>query len=97
VVCGGDFIEADHIRFTDTVFRNSKRIGSREFVALVLEIDGPGQDDWIVLEVVHCEGDQPEPEGLHFRRKRKNVERNGVIRRLWDDESVRTALLDGTP
>ena len=95
VDCTGSFISADHIRFEEAVWRRGKRIGARLVFAEILEVEGSEPDDWVTIEVVGCEGDFPEQPGSSIRRKRRNIERNGVTRRLWDDEDARTALADG--
>lgn len=47
IECGEDFIPADHIRFSETVWRQGKRAGSRVVIAEVLDAEGRGEDDWV--------------------------------------------------
>ncbi len=95
--CSGAFIPADHIQFSETVWRNGKKIGGRQVTAEVVQVDGAGEDDWVYLTVIACEGDQVSEvlEAVDVRRKRRTIEREGVLRRLWDDEDARTTLVDG--
>lgn len=94
VECSGDIIPADHIRFGETVWRRGKRAGFREVVAEVLDVEGPGGDDWITCQGIGCEGEFPDEVSGQFRRKRRNIERNEPIRRLWTDEETRKRLAE---
>lgn len=94
--CGGAFIPADHIRFEETVARAGKRCGNRTVIAEVIEAEGPEADDWVCLLGLRAQGDFPAEVEGQFRRRRKSIERNGVARRLWGDESARATLVDGT-
>lgn len=94
IECGEDFIPADHIRYSEAVWRRGKRAGSRLVTAEVLDVEGTDPDAWVRLQGIHCEGEFPSEVEGEFRRRRRNVERNGVIRRLWTDESARERLAE---
>ena len=96
VECAGAFIPSDLVQFGERVWRNGKKITERVLIAQVLEIEDV-PEEWVHLEIVGSDGDHALQLGSVVRRKRSTVERNGVIRRLWGDESARTALLDGKP
>ncbi len=99
----GDLVPADVIRFEETVWRRKQRIGARLITAEVLGPDSPealGQwpnaaagDGWVYLGGLGCDGDHPDEVAGLFRRKPHVVERNGIIRKLWADETARAALL----
>lgn len=105
--CGPDFIEADVIRFTETIWSRkgrgeksrSIRLGSREVVAEVVEETPNGQ--WVRLRVLRSDvteslsskGAVPLKPGEVVRRKRLNVSRSKCARLLWSDESARIAVV----
>jgi len=103
---GGDFIEADVIRWTEGVYRNRRRkkskpmrIGERLVMAEVLR-DEAG---WVNLLVRGCEvlsasfgrdiRDVPGlPKNTEIKRKRKTIVRGKPERLAWSDESARAIV-----
>lgn len=103
IPCGGGFIAADVIRWTEKVWRDVERrrqavnAGERVVVAEVASIEG----DWVELLVRGCTvlsempGWKLEPleDGVTLRRKRRTIEGGKPERLLWSDESVRALLV----
>jgi len=107
IECDGAFVEADVIRFHESVWERKGpraksrgvRVGEREVVAEVLH-DDPDREGWVYLRVVRCavlkafkNKSMELKVGEEMRRKRKNVLRNGVWRLPWSDESARAAVV----
>ena len=90
--CGPAYEPGDVIRFTETVWRHSKeRLGERDQVALVEKIEEDAEGvPWVSLLALSSVGTMAYDDGHQYRRQRKNVERNGVIRRLLDGETPTT-------
>ena len=106
--CGCAFIEADVIRFTESVWEKagrrrsekSMRIGEREVIAEVTGDDG----EWVHLRVLRSEATwklagcerrvRALAKGLDTRRKRRTITRKDVYRLPWSDESVRDLVKD---
>lgn len=102
--CGGGFIEADVIRWTEGVWRKPRRnrgrsvnIGDRVVIAEVIRDDG----EWVDLLVRAC-AIARENSGLEnmllakdseVRRKRHTIEKGKPERLLWSDETVRALLV----
>ena len=108
IPCGGGFIEADVVRWTESVWQDLARgpvhavnTGERLVVAEVLRVDG----EWVELLVRDCRvvSEMPgwilEPlaNGQKVRRKRRTIERGKPERLLWSDEGVRTLLVSRFP
>jgi hypothetical protein len=107
IACDDTFIEADVIRFKESVWERkgprgrtrSVRVGEREVIAEVLH-DDPDRQGWVYLLVVRCrvlkafkrKSMEFDP-GHEMRRKRKTVLRKGVDRLPWSDESARAAVV----
>lgn len=97
--CTGDVCVGDIIRFSEAVFAGSFRrpqhVGDRVLIARVTA-DSYGsnkQQHTFTLEILACEGAEPIAAGTRLRRKGRNVYRNGTLRRAWDDERERAAVL----
>lgn len=100
---GGDFIEADVIRWRESIFsprpkRGAKpeRLGQR-FVTAEVREKGP---DWIVVEVRQCKvialqdaglaaGFFQLREGTAMKRKLSTIAKGGPERLIWSDEQAR--------
>ena len=104
VSCGGGFIEADVIRWTEAVWWKSRRkrsravkIGDRVVIAEVLRDEG----GWLELLVRQCTVGKPKynrplvslTKNMPVRRKRRTIERAQPERLLWSDEAARALLL----
>src|SRR5690349_4824836 len=105
IPCGGDFIQADVIRWKEGVWEKRSRrrnarainVGGRNVVAEVLSIDKEG---WVRLlirdnAVTHeMPGRRiaPLPKIQEIRRKRSTILRGKPERLLWSDESARAVL-----
>jgi hypothetical protein len=103
--CGGGFIEADVIRWTESAYlekRGRKKtrainIGTRLVTAEVLR----DADGWVHVLVRACVVLTQKsarvvpllPKGEEARRKRTTIARGKCERLLWSDESARTVLL----
>jgi hypothetical protein len=107
IACDDTFIEADVIRFQESVWERkgprgrtrSVRIGEREVTAEVLK-DDPDREGWVYLKVLKCavlKTFKPHrrslQEGEEIKRKRRNVLRKGVLRLPWSDESARAVVV----
>ena len=97
--CTGDVCAGDTILFEEAVFggsyRSPKFMGNRTIAAKVLR-DSYGrakQQHTFVMEVIWCEGYDPLRAGTHFRRRGRNVYRQGTKRLPWDDEGQRQGVL----
>lgn len=93
--CTGDVVTGDIVTFAEAVFGGSfhrpKFLGERTIVAKVIR-DSYGaakQQHTFTLEILECGGIDPLKAGTVTTRKGRNVYRNGVTRRLWDDEAAR--------
>jgi len=99
--CGGGFIEADVIRWTEAVWHKSRRgratkAGERQVTAEVIG-DAEG---WVQLLVRDCRPLGHEPlagtlltAGSETRRKRQTIEKGRPERLLWSDEAARASLV----
>jgi hypothetical protein len=102
---GGGFIEADIIRWKESVFEKcgrrgrSVRAGERIVVAEVLK--GVDKDGWVHLLIRRCEIISETqgravrtmlPIGTKTKRKFKTIVRGKAERLLWSDESARAVL-----
>ena len=104
------FIEADVIRWNESVFANPRRgkgkplrIGERQVVAEVLRTD---RDGWVYLLVRACtitvdnfagRNVLPLKFEAQIKRAKKTILRGKPERLLWSDESARDILLGGVP
>lgn len=102
-----DFIAADVIRWTEGIYDRRKRgkalrIGERQVAAEVIE---RGKDGWVKLLVRACAITKDEfagrpiisfKPGETLRRGQKTILRGKPQRLLWDDESARTAVVQGS-
>lgn len=105
IECTGPLVVGDVVRFSESVWRNKKRIGSRVVTAQILDpaVDDVGEqwpkaaagDGWVYCLTLCAEGDHVGDFGHQFRRQERNVFRNGLVRRPWSDESARMALVEG--
>ncbi len=104
IPCGSGFIEADVVRWNESVWQKPRRrrgravnSGDREVVAEVIRVDG----GWIDLVVRGCAVTSEEPghkvsvlaTNLEIRRKRHTVEKGKPERLLWSDEAARAVLV----
>lgn len=104
IECGGQFIRADVVRWTEAVFENKTRgrkplfLGEREVIAEVQsEPDAKGFLNLLVrgckVVSVSKKANAPSPPVLdnatEIRRQKKTLLRNGVQRLAWDDEGAR--------
>lgn len=102
-----DFIAADVIRWTEGIYDRRKRgkavrIGERCVAAEVIE---RGKDGWVKLLARGCTITKdkfagrpiiPLKAGDPLRRGEKTILRGKPQRLLWDDESARTAVVQGS-
>lgn len=102
-----DFIAADVIRWTEGIYDRRKRakalrIGERLIAAEVIE---RGKDGWVKLLVRACTITKDEfagkpilplKPGEPVRRGEKTILRGKPQRLLWDDETARTAVVQGS-
>lgn len=102
-----DFIAADVIRWTEGIYDRRKRgkalrIGERQVAAEVIE---RGKDGWVKLLVRACAITKdkfagkpilPLKPGEPVRRGEKTILRGKPQRLLWEDESARTAVIQGS-
>ena len=102
VPCGSGFIEADVIRWKETVWEKRRHrdrpvnAGDRMVIAEVLR----DKDGWVELLVrestIASEKPgwvlKPLPKDAEVRRRRRTIERGNPERLLWSDESVRAGL-----
>lgn len=108
IECGGDFIEADVIRWTEAVWQKRSRrarptkVGQRIVTAEVLRPEcARGFVSLLVRGCQSAEEGGPGQQAHALRkneeiaRKRQTIERGDPKRLLWSDESARAALLDG--
>ena len=105
VPCGGDFIQADVIRWKEAVWeRRSRRknaravnVGDRTVIAEVLSIDKQG---WVrllvrggaILTEKTTRRIAPLAKGQEIKRKRSTILRGKPERLTWSDESARALL-----
>lgn len=97
-----DVVKGDTIMFTEGVFngsyRNPKYIGERTIIAKVIK-ESYGvekQQHTFTLEVIEASGTDEEEvlQKKTIMRKGRNIYRNGVKRKLWDDETARLDLAE---
>lgn len=104
------FIEADVIRWNESVFQNRRRgkgkplrIGERQVIAEVLRTD---RDGWVFLLVRACTITADNFAGRNIlplkfeaqiKRAQKTILRGKPERLLWSDESARDVLLRHPP
>jgi hypothetical protein len=102
-----DFIAADVVRWTEGIYDRRKRgkalrIGERLVAAEVIE---RGKDGWVKLLVRACTITKDEFAGKpipplktdqQVRRGEKTILRGKPQRLLWEDESARTAVVNGS-
>lgn len=102
-----DFIAADVVRWTEGIYDRRKRgkalrIGERQVAAEVIE---RGKDGWVKLLVRACTITKDEfagkpilplKAGEQVRRGERTIVRGKPQRLLWDDESARTAVVNGS-
>lgn len=104
IPCGGNFIEADVIRWKEPAWEKRRRRHGRAVNAgermVVAEVIGDRGDGWVALLIrdstVLSEKKgwvlSPLTKNTHARRRRHTVERGNPERLLWSDESARAAL-----
>ncbi len=99
IPCTGDVVKDDKIRFTEGVFRGSRknpeRLGDRTVEAIVLR-DSYGavkQQHTFTLKVLKSEGCQPLAKDRNVWRKGRNIYRFGTFRKAWKSESCRSPAL----
>lgn len=106
-VASEDFINADVIRWTEGIYERRKRskalrIGERLVAAEVIE---RGKDGWVKLLVRACTITRDEfagkpilplKAGETLRRGEKTILRGKPQRLLWDDESARQSVVNGS-
>lgn len=103
VECGAEFIEADVIRWTEAIWgkrrrKRAIRIGSRDMIAEVLS--RPDPQGWTSLLVRECRttveqagsASSPLKAGSTIKRKSPTLNRGGVERLRWSDESARSIV-----
>lgn len=102
-----DFIAADVVRWTEGIYDRRKRgkalrIGERLVAAEVIE---RGKDGWVKLLVRACTITKDEyagrpiiplKAGETLRRGEKTILRGKPQRLLWNDETARTAVVNGS-
>jgi len=102
-----DFITADVVRWTEGIYDRRKRgkalrIGERLVAAEVIE---RGKDGWVKLLVRACTITKDEyagksllplKAGEQVRRGEKTILRGKPQRLLWDDESARQSVVNGS-
>lgn len=102
-----DFITADVVRWTEGIYDRRKRgkalrIGERLVAAEVIE---RGKDGWVKLLVRACTITKDEyagksllplKAGEQVRRGEKTILRGKPQRLLWDDETARQAVVNGS-
>lgn len=106
VPCDDGFIEADVVRWKESVWEKRSRrryareinVGERVVTAEVLREDAKG---WVHLLTRDCTLSSERipgrkatllPKGENLRRKRRTIERGQSERLLWSDESVHTIV-----
>ncbi len=104
VRCSSGFIEADVIRWRESVWQKPRRnrgravnIGDRVVIAEVIRDDG----EWVDLLVRDCTVASettrhhvaPLAKNAPVRRKRHTIEKGNPERLLWSDETVRAILV----
>lgn len=105
IPCGGGFVEADVIRWKESVWKRPKRgrgravnVGDRMVTAEVIR----DEDGWVDLlvrgyAVVHEKTGRKVVEvlakGTEIRRKRSTIELGNPERLPWSDETVRAILV----
>ncbi|MFA5911081.1 MAG: hypothetical protein WC815_20090 [Vicinamibacterales bacterium] len=104
IPCGGNFIEADVIRWKEAAWEKRRRRRGRAVNAgermVVAEVLRDGGDGWVELLVrsnaILSEKKgwllKPLPKDTQVRRRRRTIERGSPERLLWSDESARAAL-----
>ncbi len=105
IPCGGGFVEADVIRWTEAAWetprrRRGKAVNAGERMVMA-EVIRDSQDGWVELLVrdgtIVSEKPgwvlTPLPTNLAIRRRRRTVERGKPERLLWSDECARAALV----
>ena len=106
IPCGDGFIEADVVRWKESVWEKRSRrrnaravnVGDRLVTAEVLRGDAEG---WVYLLTRACAMVTEKPgrkvallvKGQEVRRKRRTIERGKPERLLWSDETVRASLV----
>ncbi len=102
-----DFIAADVVRWTEGIYDRRRRgkalrIGERLIAAEVIE---RGKDGWVKLLVRACtitkdefagKSILPLKAGEQVRRGEKTILRGKPQRLLWDDETARQAVVNGS-
>jgi hypothetical protein len=104
IPCASGFIEADVIRWHESVWHKPRRhrgravnIGDRSVTAEVIRDQG----GWVDLLVRDCEVVReptnrkvaPLPKDEEVRRKRRSIEKGKPERLLWSDETARALLV----
>ncbi len=103
-----DFIAADVVRWTEGIYDRRRRgkalrVGERLVAAEVIE---RGKDGWVKLLVRACtitkdefagKSILPLKAGEQVRRGEKTILRGKPQRLLWDDETARQAVVNGSP
>jgi len=108
--CGGNFIEADIIRWREAIWKPKKserskprKIGER---LLTAEVVKKGPADWVQLRVTGCQTTNADdwpwtiPDiktGIVMRRQRTTIGRGRAQRLLWSDETARRSVVDNRP
>lgn len=102
-----DFIAADVVRWTEGIYDRRRRgkalrVGERLVAAEVIE---RGKDGWVKLLVRACtitkdefagKSILPLKAGEQVRRGEKTILRGKPQRLLWDDETARQAVVNGS-
>ncbi len=96
----GDCCKGDIVTFTESVFSGSYRspryIGERKLMAKITGCSYglAKQQHTFSFELIKATGTQAQAVNSKFRRKARNVYRNGVKRAAWEFESDRQSALD---
>jgi len=104
IPCGGNFIEADVIRWKGGAWEKRRRrrgravnAGERMVVAEVIRDRGDGWVELLIRDSTVLREKKgwllkPLPKHVEARRRRRTIERGSPERLLWSDESARAAL-----
>jgi hypothetical protein len=103
--CGSGFIEADVIRWTESVWHKPKRGRATKTGECQVTAEVIGDTDgWVQLLVRDCRpvgqetvaGALPSV-GSQIRRKRQTIEKGRPERLLWSDEAARALIVARRP
>jgi hypothetical protein len=108
IPCGSGFIEADIIRWNESIWQKPRnrrgrtiKVGNLVVIAEVICDEG----GWVDLLVRECSIASEKPghkvlplaKNIEVRRKRRTIERGKPERLLWSDEVVRALLVTKLP